>query len=115
MQVAQGGHPYTLIHPDELRRRLEREEPFGVVDARSEENRRESGRTIEGAHRIPPRELLGRLSELPRGRTLLLLADLDEQAERAQELVRHGVTDVFVIEGGFEAFVRAGGDTIPIY
>lgn len=114
MQVAQGGYPYTLIHPDELRRRLERDEPFGVIDARSEETLRESGRTIEGAVRIPPDELLQRLSEIPRGRTLLLLADLDEQAERAQELTRHGLTEVFVIEGGFEAFARAGGDTISL-
>lgn len=114
MQVAQGGYPYTLVHPDELRRRLEREEPFAVVDARSDQNRRESGRTLPGAVRIPPRELEQRLRDLPRGRTLLLLADLDEQAERAQDLVRRGVTDVYVIEGGFEAFVRAGGDTVSV-
>lgn len=114
MQVAQGGYPYTLVHPDELRRRLEREEPFAVIDARSEQNRRESGRSIAGAVRIPPRELEARLGELPRGRTLVLLADLDEQAERAQELVRRGVTDVWVIEGGFEAFARAGGDTVSL-
>lgn len=114
MQVAQGGHPYTLIHPDELRRRLEREEPFSVIDARTEENRRESGRTIPGAIRIPPRELLDRIHDLPRGRSILLLADLDEQVDRAQDLVRRGVTEVFVIEGGFEAFARAGGDTASV-
>lgn len=114
MQVAQGGHPYTLIHPDELRRRLERGEPFAVVDARSDETLRESGRTIAGSVRLPAPELVGRIHELPRGRTLLLLADLAEQAERAQELSRAGVTDVYVIEGGFDAFVRAGGDTVSI-
>jgi len=114
MQVAQGGHPYTLIHADELRRRLELGEPFTVVDARSDENRRESGRTIAGALHIPASELVQRIPELPRGRTILLLADLAEQAERAQELTRAGVTDVYVIEGGFEAFARAGGDTVPI-
>ncbi|HLV61382.1 MAG TPA: rhodanese-like domain-containing protein [Fredinandcohnia sp.] len=114
MQVAQGGYPYTVVRPDELRRRFELQEPFAVVDARSDENRRESGRTIPGAVRIPPAELENRLEDLPRGRTLLLLADLHEQAERAQQLVRHGVTDVWVIEGGFEAFARAGGDTVSI-
>lgn len=114
MQVAQGGHPYTLIHPDELRRRLELGETFTIVDARSEETRRESGRTIPGSLRISASELVRRIPELPRGRTILLLADLAEQAERAQELTRAGVTDVFVIEGGFDAFARAGGDTVPI-
>lgn len=114
MQVAQGGLAYTLIHPDELRRRLSYGERFSVVDARSEDARRASGETLVGSIRLPRDRLLDRRSEIPRGRALLLLADLPVQEETAFDLLRDGFADVFLIEGGFDAFVRAGGPTEPI-
>lgn len=113
MQVAQGGLAYTLIHPDELRRRLAHGERFSVVDARSEDAWRASGETMVGAIRLPRDRLLARKSEIPKGRAMLLLADLPTQEELAFDLLRDGFTDVFLIDGGFDAYVRAGGPTEP--
>ncbi|AKU91730.1 hypothetical protein [Vulgatibacter incomptus] len=114
MQVAQGGLAFTMIHPDELRRRLSYGERFAVIDARSESSRRSSGETMPGAIRLPADGILSHKAEIPRGRSLLLLADLAAQESVALELLGDGYADVFLIEGGFDAFLRAGGPTEPI-
>lgn len=114
MQVAQGGLSYTAIHPDELRRRLEHHERFAIVDARSEEAKRQSGRTIPGAITMTPADLFVRESEIPKGRTLVLLADLPSQEPLALLLLEQGITDVYLIDGGFDGWQRAGGATVPI-
>ncbi|HWV39551.1 MAG TPA: rhodanese-like domain-containing protein [Vulgatibacter sp.] len=114
MQVAQGGLAYTLIHPDELRRRIAHGESFSVVDARSQRAWRASGETMMGAIRLRRDEILARRNEIPKGRGLILLADLPQQEELAFELLRDGFTDVYLIEGGFDAYVKAGGPTEPI-
>lgn len=113
MQVAQGGLAYTLILPDELQRRLAWGESFAIIDARSDARIEKIGQTLPGAIRIPPDELLTRRNEFPKGKSLLLLADGAEKVERALELLRDGFTDVYVIEGGLEAYLRAGGRTVP--
>lgn len=114
MQVAQGGLSYTAIHPDELRRRLEHRERFAIVDARSEEAKGRSGRTIPGAITMSPADLFRRQSEIPRGRSLVLIADLPSQEPLALQLLEGGVTDVYLIDGGFDGWQRAGGATVPI-
>jgi 3-mercaptopyruvate sulfurtransferase SseA len=113
MQVEQGGLAYTLVHPDELRRRLAKGEAFAIVDARSEPRYRSSGETVVGALRLRPEELWGRLKDVPRGRSLLLVADLDRQVDLALDLLRSGYTDVYLLDGGFDAYLRAGGPTEP--
>jgi rhodanese-related sulfurtransferase len=113
MQVEQGGLAYTVVHPDELRRRFAHGESFAVVDARSEESYRRSGETIVTAIRIPPDQLVQRRSEIPRGRTLLLLADEDAAESMALGFLQDGYSDVYLIEGGFEAYKAAGGKTEP--
>ncbi len=114
MQVAQGGLAYTLVHPDELRRRLANGESFAFVDARSESGKSASGETMIGSIRIPKEDLLRRKNEIPKGKTLFLIADLPEQEAIAFDLLRDGFTDVFLVDGGFDAYVRAGGPTEPL-
>lgn len=114
MQVAQGGLALTLMHPDELRRRLAKGEVFSIIDARRETTLRASGRTVVGSIRIPRRQLRARRNEIPRGRALVLLADLPEQERIGFELLEEGYTDVCVLVGGFDAYVRAGGPTEPV-
>lgn len=113
MQVEQGGLAYTFIHPDELRRRLAWGESFTIVDARSEDLYRASGRTIPGAIRLRARDLPDRKVEIPRGRTLVLFTDDDRAESMALGMVADGFTDVYLVEGGFDAWVRAGGATEP--
>lgn len=113
MQVAQGGLAYTLIDSGELQRRLAHGERFAIIDARSDARIAQIGQTLPGAVRIPADELLTRKNEFPKGKTLLLLADAAERVERALELLRDGFTDVYVIDGGLQAYLRAGGRTVP--
>lgn len=110
MQVAQGGVSYTLIDPVELRSRLTRGESFSILDMRSSERYLASGETIAGAIRLAPEDFERRRSEVPRGKTPVLVADPERAEELAAWLIGdQGFTDVYVIEGGFEAFRRAGG------
>lgn len=114
MQVAQGGLALTLIHPDELRRRLQHGERFTIIDARCDSTRETSGETLVGAMRIPKSQLLTSRNQIPKGRALLLIADLPEQEPLAFKLLEDGYTDVCVLVGGFDAYLRAGGPTEPI-
>jgi rhodanese-related sulfurtransferase len=113
MQVQQGGLAYTFVHPEELRRRLAQGETFSIVDARSDDAYRDSGQTVATAIRIPPEDLIRRKDEIPRGKTLLIVADDDVAESMALGLLEDGFTDVYLIEGGFAAYQRAGGKTEP--
>lgn len=113
MQVGQGGLTYTSIHPDELRRRMAHGESFAIVDAREESTYRNSGETPKGAIRIAPKELPQRKNEIPRGKTLVLIADQAAAKSMAFGFLEDGYTDVYLVDGGFEAYARAGGETEP--
>ena len=113
MQVEQGGLAYTFVHPEELRRRFAQGEAFTVVDARSPDVYRESGRTVVTAVRIPPEDLDRRRSEIPKGKTVVLVADDDAAESMALAMVQDGYSDIYLIEGGFDAYVAAGGKTEP--
>lgn len=113
MQAEQGGLAYTVIHPEELRRRFARDERFSIVDMRSDDTYRESGETVVSAVRIRPDEIARRRNEIPKGKTLLLVADPDAAESIALGFLQDGWTDVYLIDGGFEAYVRAGGKTEP--
>lgn len=115
MQVAQGGVSYTLVDPVELRSRLTRGESFAILDMRSPERYLASGESIAGAIRIAPGDFERRRADVPRGKTPVLVADPDRAEELAAWLVRdQGYTDVYVIEGGLDAFRRAGGGVVPV-
>ena len=113
MQAEFGGLAYTVVNPDELRRRLAHGETFSIVDARSDDAYGASGQTVASAIRIRPDDLQRRKNEIPRGRTLLLVADDDVAESMAMGLLADGYTDVWLIEGGFDAWLRAGGSTEP--
>jgi rhodanese-related sulfurtransferase len=115
MQVAQGGVSYTLIDPVELRSRLARGESFTILDMRSNERYLASGETIAGAVRLAPEDFVRRRSEVPRGKTPVLVVEPERADELASWLVRdQGFSDVYVIEGGLAAFRQAGGGLVRI-
>ena len=60
--------------------------------------------------RMPPTAIA---NEIPRGKTLLLVADDDAAESMALGLLEDGYSDVYLIEGGFQAYLRAGGVTEP--
>lgn len=115
MQVAQGGVSYTLVDPVELRSRLSRGESFSILDMRSTERYLASGESIAGAIRLAPEDFERRRADVPRGRTPVVLADPERADELATWLIRdQGFTDVYVIEGGFDAFRKAGGGLVKV-
>ena len=114
MQVAVGGAAITYFSPGELLPRIARREALAIVDARSEEAYVESGATLRGAVRVPAERLSARSTEIPRGRTLVLIADLDEAEALATALLEDGFTDVCLVTGGFEALRAAGAPVVPV-
>lgn len=109
MQVQWGGLAPTYLEPEELRRRLNHGEAFSIIDARTPDSYEASGYRFPGAIRIPAPELGNRLNEIPRGRTPVLIADVDEAHALAVTLMEQGFADIYLIEGGFDAWQRAGG------
>ncbi len=115
MQVAVGGAAITYFSPGELLTRLARREALAIVDARSREAYVESGATLRGAVRVPAERLSARSTEIPRGRTLVLIADLAEaEALATALLLEDGFTDVCLVTGGFEALRAAGAPVVPV-
>lgn len=114
MQVQQGGLAPTYVEPEELRRRLNHGEAFSIIDARTPDNYEASGYRIPGSLRIPAPQLGNRLQEIPRGRTPVLVADVEEAHPLAVTLMELGFADIYLIEGGFEAWRRGGGNVEAI-
>ena len=70
-----GGHPagpVARIHPADLKRRLDANEPTVILDVRRPAAFDASGRRIPGAIRMPVDEIPNRLAEIPKGPPLVL-------------------------------------------
>jgi rhodanese-related sulfurtransferase len=108
---ARGDHarfgPVLTIDPASARMLLER---GGVapIDLRPEADFR-AGR-LPGAQSWPPPSLDAHLAELPRSGVIILYGDgPNERVLRAYHLIRPRASgDVYVLEGGFEGWRRAG-------
>jgi rhodanese-related sulfurtransferase len=59
------------ITVDELRERLERDEPLVFVDARGAEAWSKSDHQIPGSIRVPPDDVDAHVHEIPRGRAIV--------------------------------------------
>jgi rhodanese-related sulfurtransferase len=74
---------------------------------------------IPGAFPIPQGTLEENLSSIPRDRTIVIYApdvitsDTEAAVDEAVDLLARGWTDVYLLAGGFDAWLAAGEPTEP--
>lgn len=103
------------IAPGELARRLtEDPDSFLLLDVREEDEREISA--IEPSLHIPMGEVLGRLSEIPRGREIVVYCHLGSRSEMiASYLETEGFPRVRNLTGGIDAWSTEVDPAIPRY
>ncbi len=102
------------IEPRELKERLDRGEPFRLIDVR------EPGEFdmvhIEGSKCVPLRTLASRAGELPDDRDIVLVCRAGVRSATALDLLRKaGFTRLKNLRGGLLAWVRDVDPTVPTY
>jgi rhodanese-related sulfurtransferase len=100
--------PVRQVNLEDLRARPAESE---VVDVREPEEF--AGGHVPGAINLPQADLASRLAEVPRDRPLYVICQGGFRSLRAaQFLSQCGVTDVASVQGGTEAWRKAGGDLV---
>jgi rhodanese-related sulfurtransferase len=117
MEQREGGNlEIRPLDPYELRRALELGDPVTVLDVRSVQDYTGSDAEIWGSLRVVPEELERHVTQIPRGKQIVICSDTDRDglAEKiAEALMRKGFNDVRPVKGGFQAYVMAGGPIAP--
>jgi membrane protein DedA with SNARE-associated domain/rhodanese-related sulfurtransferase len=105
------------ITTHELKQRLEAGEELVIVDLRNARDFQENPRTIPGAIRLAPSELVRRHGEIPRGSEVVLYCTCPDEASSAQvalRLMRHGIQRVRPLAGGLGAWSKQGESLSPL-
>ena len=95
----------------EVEARIDRDEPILFIDARNEKAWTDSDLKLPGAVRVEADRVMDHLDEIPRGRGIVPYCDCPNQESSvrvAAELKRWGFEDVHPLDGGFDAWKRAG-------
>lgn len=89
----------------EIHAKAQREEPFTVLDVRTQQEITQMGSLPYESIHIPLGELNARVQELPRDRSLFILCKVGARAWTAFTMLKHaGFSNIAVIEGGFLAY-----------
>jgi membrane protein DedA with SNARE-associated domain/rhodanese-related sulfurtransferase len=99
------------LTPDQLRARLESDDPIRIVDLRAAIEYKATRQIVPGAIRMDPEELDDRHDEIPRDCDVVLYCTCPNEATSARvalALKRRGIERVFPLEGGLEAWVSRG-------
>lgn len=118
---AQQTAPVSMITVEELKAKLERNEPVTIIDVRSSEGFANSTTTVKGSIHFKLRKLKSRLryaplKDLPRnGEIVTYCACPNDEASiaAAQILVQSGFTHVRVLQGGWSEWLKAKGPVQP--
>jgi rhodanese-related sulfurtransferase len=113
-----GSHGAARITAEEVIARMKRGEPIVLVDARREDAWRSSGETLQNAVRLSPDGIAhdDTLPIIPLGRAVVTFCTCANEASSvrvARLLASRGYPDVHPIQGGLEAWRRAGGTIVP--
>lgn len=111
----------NMITAEELKAKMVSNEPVVVIDVRSSEGFANSGTTIKGSTHFKLRKLKYRLQyppfkDLPRDREIVTYCACpkDESSIAAAQILQGGgFTRVRVLQGGWTAWMRAGGPVQP--
>jgi len=99
------------ITPAELKRRMDLGEAVYVVDLRHPMNVAADGRSFPGSVHLTPQQVIARREQIPTDRDIVLFCNCPREAAAAQVAVtlRHfGLSHVYPLEGGLDAWQRAG-------
>jgi rhodanese-related sulfurtransferase len=110
-----------LITAEELKSKMDKNEPLVIIDVRSSESFADSGNTIKGSMHFKLRRLRTRLGfaplkNLPRDREVVTYCSCpnDEAAVRAAEiLIDGGFKRSRVLKGGWSAWLKVNGQVQP--
>ncbi|MBM3947065.1 MAG: rhodanese-like domain-containing protein [SAR202 cluster bacterium] len=99
--------PFGRISVDEAKQRLDRGDNCVVIDVRKP-NEFQAGH-VPGAKLIPVDDVLKRYQEIPRDKDVLFVCGVGQRSALACEYAAAlGLTRIFNIEGGTEAWIKRG-------
>lgn len=97
--------PFTRISPEEAKEMLQN--GAVIIDVR-EQHEYDSGH-VPGATLIPVNTVYKRREELPKDKDVLLICAVGQRSALAAEMAAAaGLTRLFNVEGGTEAWIKAG-------
>ena len=105
-----------FITPLEMKTKIEKSEPVVIVDVRGQSSYAQSDKRIKGAIHTKVRKAAYRLREIPPDREIITYCacPADEAAAiAAQALLAKGFKRVRVLKGGWNAWLKAGGQVEP--
>jgi rhodanese-related sulfurtransferase len=105
-----------FITPDELKTKIEKNEPVTIVDLRAPNVYAQSDNTIKGSVHTKVRKVASRLRTIPPDKLIVTYCacSSDEAAIiGARSLMAKGFKRVLVLKGGWNAWLQAGGQVQP--
>jgi rhodanese-related sulfurtransferase len=96
---------------DAVKERLDRGFPTVFIDAQDDVGWNSSDQKIPGALRIDLKELDKQLDLIPLNQSIIVYGNSEQQAyseKVAQILIDRGFKDIFLLDGGFYSWLRAG-------
>ena len=105
-----------FIAPEELKAKITNNEPVSIVDLRGPSVYAQADQTIVGAVHAKVRRVVYRMREFPRDREVVTYcACPDDEAAiiGARSLLANGFKRVRVLKGGWNAWLKAGGQLRP--
>lgn len=115
--AAPGGLEATRVTADEVLARLDRDEPIAFVDARREDEWRQSEWKLPGAARLAPDGDDETLPLIRPGRSVVTYCTCPHEASAAkiaELLIARGYEDVHPLYGGMDAWRQVGGPLEPM-
>lgn len=111
---ARDGVAMPAISPHELKRKMDADEPFQLIDVR-EVFEYEIAR-IDGAKLIPLGEIAERVNELQRERPIVVHCHSGQRSAQAVQLLQQrGFANVYNLEGGIDAWSDQIDPSVPRY
>lgn len=107
---------FQRITVEQLKEKIAKNEPVTIIDARSDGSYNESDKQIKGAIRLTVDDIQAHIKELPRDREIVAYCTCPTEhtsGRAAQILMANGFTKVLALKGGWDAWVKDGGQVEP--
>ena len=112
--VPQTAKPVEIerITAEELKSKIEKNEPVTIIDARSKSSYGPSDKKIKGAIRIPEESVAARSKDIPRDKEVVIYCacpDDGTSVRVARQLLELGFKRARALKGGWNAWLQAHG------